>query len=61
MQKFSVIKLLLKHSVKGEEHGLNEYKEALDDKNVSAHVKELIRTDLLPKQEEHISIISERL
>ncbi len=54
-------KTALKALRQGEEHGLNEYKEALDDKNISADVKQLIRSDLMPKQEEHISVISESL
>lgn len=45
----------------GEEHGLDEYQEALNDKNISAELKQVIRSDLLPKQEKHISIISENL
>jgi rubrerythrin len=44
----------LKALTQGEEHGISEYKEALEDKNVSADVKKMIKSSLLPKTEEHI-------
>lgn len=41
----------------GEEHGLNEYKEALEDDTVSSEIKNVIRSELLPQQEQHIFVI----
>lgn len=41
----------------GEEYGLNEYREALEDDAISKEVKDVIRTDLLPQQEQHIFVI----
>lgn len=54
-------KTALKALRQGEEHGLKEYKEALNDKNISADIKQLIREDLMPKLEKDISAISEHL
>lgn len=45
----------------GEEHGITEYKEALDDANVSDAVKQVIRKDLLPKQEAHVKTLNRYL
>lgn len=42
----------------GEEHGLNEYKEALVDDTVSAEIKDVIRKELLPQQEQHLFVIN---
>lgn len=47
-------KMAMKALTQGEEHGVREYKEALEDENVSADAKTLIKTQLLPKQEEHL-------
>lgn len=47
----------LKALTQGEEHGVTEYKEALADDNVSADLKKMIKSSLLPKQEEHIKTI----
>lgn len=41
----------------GEEHGVNEYKEALDDSSINPDLKKMIRTQFLPKQEEHIKTL----
>lgn len=41
----------------GEQHGLNEYQEAIIDQGVSPEVKAVIRAELLPNQEKHISMI----
>lgn len=38
----------------GEEHGIREYQEALDDDDLSEDVKELIRETLLPAQRDHL-------
>lgn len=48
----------LKALKEGEEHGIKEYQEALENANVSDKNKELIRRDLLPKQSEHIAVIN---
>lgn len=47
----------LKALTQGEEHGITEYKEALNDENVSADLKRMIKTQFLPKQEEHIKTL----
>jgi hypothetical protein len=41
----------------GEEHGVSEYKEALADKNISTDLKNLIKVNLLPKQEAHLKTL----
>lgn len=41
----------------GEEHGRNEYRDALADDEVLAECKELFRSDLLMRVEEHISTL----
>jgi uncharacterized protein (TIGR02284 family) len=43
----------------GEEHGIDEYEEALKDENISSEVKDLIRSDLLPKQQNHLKKLNE--
>lgn len=45
----------------GEQHGLNEYQEALADDGVKPEVKELIRSELIPSQERHLAIIENYL
>lgn len=40
---------------KGEQHGISEYEEALNNKDVNAECKEMIRSDLLPKCRTHVS------
>ncbi|MCC6954474.1 MAG: DUF2383 domain-containing protein [Deltaproteobacteria bacterium] len=44
----------LKVLKEGEQHGVKEYKELLENENAPAAVKELVRTKLLPQQQEHI-------
>jgi uncharacterized protein (TIGR02284 family) len=44
----------LKALKEGEEHGLKEYREALENKHTPAVLKDVIRDELLPRQEEHI-------
>lgn len=41
----------------GEEHGIREYKEALEDESISKELKQAIKTDMLPKQEKHIETL----
>lgn len=45
---------------RGEEHGRDEYKEALDCSKVMEECKNMIRTELLPRVENHITTL-ERL
>lgn len=41
--------------VEGEEHGIKEYERALSDDDVLADCKSMIRSELLPKQRQHIN------
>lgn len=41
----------------GEEHGIKEYRELLRNSELSADVRRVIETDLLPKQERHLATI----
>lgn len=41
----------------GEEHGISEYKEALDDKSIPQNLKAQIKTEMLPKQQKHIETL----
>jgi hypothetical protein len=43
----------------GEEHGVDEYKEALDDATISNDLKTEIRATMLPLQEKHILTLKE--
>ncbi len=45
---------------KGEEHGRNDYRDALEDDDVMDACKTMIRTELLPRVENHITVL-ERL
>lgn len=47
----------LKALKEGEEHGLKEYQEALEDKYVAATVKTMIRNDFIKNQQSHIAAI----
>lgn len=47
----------LKALTQGEEHGINEYKEALDDETIKPELKQMIKTQFLPKQQEHIKTL----
>ena len=42
----------------GEEHGVREYEEALEDGSIQPELKQKIRAELLPKQKEHINTIN---
>ena len=48
----------LKALAQGEEHGISEYKEALNDDAVAADLKKLIKSSLLPKQQEHLKSLN---
>jgi hypothetical protein len=41
----------------GEEHGIDEYKEALEDSTITADLKKTIKAELLPNQKKHIEIL----
>lgn len=41
----------------GEEHGLNEYQEALASGNLDPELKTVIQNELLPAQEQHLKTI----
>jgi rubrerythrin len=45
----------------GEEHGLQEYREALEDQDLGSDLKRVIQNELLPKQESHLSVINSYL
>ena len=45
----------------GEEHGVSEYKEAVNDKNISSELKQIIQNELLPAQERHLQTINSYL
>jgi rubrerythrin len=42
----------------GEEHGITEYKEALDDSAISADLKNMIKSKFLPQTESHIKTLN---
>jgi len=48
----------LKALSQGEKHGITEYKEALEDDTVKPEIKQMIRTQFIPKQEEHLNTIN---
>lgn len=50
-------KTALKALTQGEEHGISEYKEALNDDTIKPELKQMIRTQFLPKQQEHLKTI----
>ncbi len=41
----------------GEEHGIREYKEALEDDSIDKNLKAQIKSEMLPKQEKHIETL----
>jgi hypothetical protein len=45
----------------GEQHGLDEYREALADDGVRPEVRQLIESQLIPNQERHLSVIENYL
>jgi uncharacterized protein (TIGR02284 family) len=42
---------------RGEQHGIDEYKEALDDDDVMDEIKQVIRGQLLPSCAEHLATL----
>lgn len=47
----------LKALQQGEEHGIDEYNEALEDENLPKALKDQIRAELLPNQKKHIETL----
>ncbi len=45
----------------GEQHGLKEYQDALNNSAFESKVKEVIRTELIPCQERHLALIENYL
>lgn len=45
----------------GEEHGLNEYKQVMADRNLNSELKQVISSELLPAQENHLKTINSYL
>jgi hypothetical protein len=43
----------------GEEHGLDDYEDALEDEEVMSGCKEMIRTDLMPRTRQHIQMLQQ--
>lgn len=48
----------LKALAEGEKHGMSEYNEALKDDTIKPELKQMIRTQFIPKQEEHLKTIN---
>lgn len=49
--------MALKALQEGEEHGVNEYEAALENDEVMRECKDMIRTELLPRQLSHIDVL----
>jgi uncharacterized protein (TIGR02284 family) len=47
-------KATLKALKQGEEHGLNQYNDLIQDSNVEPVVRDMVRNTMIPKQKEHI-------
>jgi hypothetical protein len=45
----------------GEEHGLNEYRDAVKNLHLDPQLKDLIQKEILPVQEKHVQIIENYL
>lgn len=43
----------------GEQHGLNEYNEAMKDGSINQEVRKLIQSELVPNQERHLKMIDQ--
>ena len=50
-------KAALKALKEGEEHGLKQYKDALDSDDLPVEVRTVIKQDFIPSQQNHINII----
>jgi hypothetical protein len=49
----------LKSLKEGEEHGLKDLSEALDDSGVDTASRELIASQLIPQQQRHVGLIDQ--
>lgn len=49
----------LKGLQQGEEHGLDDYEDALEDDDVMASCKEMIRAEFMPRTRQHIATLQE--
>ena len=45
----------------GEQHGINDYREALESDGITPELKNIIQTELLPNQERHLNTINQYL
>jgi len=45
--------------IAGEEHGIDEYKEALQDEDVMAEIKTVIQSELLPEQRQNVQTLKQ--
>jgi len=45
--------------IAGEEHGIDEYKEALLDEDVMAEIKTVIQSELLPEQRQNVQTLKQ--
>lgn len=54
-------KAALKALKEGEEHGIHDYEDALEDEAVPPEVKELISTTLLPRTRAHLPVLDRHL
>jgi CBS domain-containing protein len=54
-------KAAIKALKEGEEHGIHDYEDALEDERVPAEVKELISTTLLPRTRAHLPVLDRHL
>jgi hypothetical protein len=45
----------------GEQHGINEYQEAVKDDSINAEIRTLIQSELLPNQQKHLQTINKYL
>lgn len=43
--------------IQGEEHGIREYEEALNDQDVMSEIKSVFRDTLLPRLQKHVSLL----
>jgi hypothetical protein len=48
----------IKALTQGEEHGMKEYKEALEDESIKPELKQTIKTQFMPKQQEHLKTLN---
>ncbi|MBA2405285.1 MAG: ferritin-like domain-containing protein [Bdellovibrionales bacterium] len=51
-------KVSIKALKMGEEHGIQEYREAIEDGSIDPNLKRVIQTELLPQQQQHLSVIN---